>query len=235
MKITLLSGKTFDFAKALGFEIKVNKSGIAKRLSLRIDERYHLPVLTIPRFCSNKKALAFVEDHRDWIQNMLAKLPQSALFENKTEVSIAGKSYVLIHNAKQRGAELKEEELHIGGAAEFLHRRTIDFLKKYAAQYLTEKSIATAAKIDCLVANVSIKETKSRWGSCSSRRNINYNWRIILAPSFVIDYLVCHEVAHLKHPDHSQEFWGCVASLCPSHKEGRHWLKVRGKELYRWL
>lgn len=235
LKITLLSGKTFNYSEALGFEIKVVKSNTARRLNLRIDERYRLPVLTIPRFCSSRKALAFAEQHRDWIQNMLARLPQSQTFADGTEISVAGQLFIVAHNPAQRGAKIENGRLTIGGDLEFLHRRVCGFLKKYAGEHLYQRSINTAAKIGCTVHRVTIKETKSRWGSCSTKNNINYNWRIILAPEYVIDYLVCHEVSHLKHPDHSTAFWQCVGELCPNWKEGRQWLKVKGKDLYRWL
>ena len=115
-----------------------------------------------------------------------------------------------------------------------MHRRVTYFLKKTAHDRLLELSRQKAALIDRVVHSVSIKDTKSRWGSCSSKSNINYNWRIVLAPAHVIDYLVCHEVSHLRHQDHSPAFWDCVASLCPDYQEGRAWLKVKGKELYRY-
>lgn len=235
MKITLLSGKTFDFSKALGFDIKVVKSPTARRLNLRIDERLRRPVLTIPRYCSNRKALAFVEANRDWIRNMLAKLPAGETFADGSTVSVAGKIYTVRHLPGYRGADLKNGCLTVGGEPEFLHRRACDCLKKYAAEYLFERSAAAASQIGRQVRRVTVKETKSRWGSCSTKNNINYNWRIIMAPYYVINYLVCHEVAHLAHQNHSEAFWQCVAALCPDYREGRRWLKVRGKELYRWL
>jgi len=71
------------------------------------------------------------------------------------------------------------------------------------------------------VNRVTIKDTKSRWGSCSSLNNINYNWRIALAPMNAIDYLIAHETAHLRHRDHSKAFWNCVKTLCPFAESGR--------------
>lgn len=235
MKITLLSGRTFDFAAELGFAIKVVKSPLAKRLTLRIDEKNRIPVLTLPRYCSSRKAVEFVDNHRDWIQNMLARIPVAGQFENGESISVMGQKVIISHNSKQRGAVLQDGFLIIGGEPEFLHRRVCDFLKKYAAKELYKLSLRKAKQIDCSVHHVVLKDTKSRWGSCSSKSNINYNWRIVLAPTHVIDYLVSHEVAHLAHPDHSQAFWDCVAFLCPDYENGRRWLKIRGKELYRWL
>ncbi|MCQ2740852.1 MAG: M48 family metallopeptidase, partial [Alphaproteobacteria bacterium] len=76
---------------------------------------------------------------------------------------------------------------------------------------------------------------KSRWGSCSTLGNINYNWRTCMAPLYVIEYLVSHEVSHLLHPDHSASFWQTVEATCPNYKEGRRWLKIKGKDLYKYV
>ena len=141
MKITLLTGRTFDIQAKLGFEIKIVKSPRAKRLTLRIDEKAHLPVLTVPRYCSGKKAFAFVDSHRDWIQNMLARLPKAKHFSNGEQISIFGEKYIILHNEKQRGALLKDGFLIIGGEPEFLHRRVCDFLKKLALLWTQKASV----------------------------------------------------------------------------------------------
>ncbi|MBR2034091.1 MAG: M48 family metallopeptidase [Alphaproteobacteria bacterium] len=234
MKITLLTGRTFDFAKELGFAIKTVKSSSARRLTLRIDEKERIPILSIPKYCSNHKALAFVEEHRDWIQNMLARLPEKSSFVSGSTFSLFGQTISLIHKPDQRGTILEKNQLYIGGQAEFLHRRTIDFIKKYTEHKLSEMSLSVAQNLGCNIHSISVKDTKSRWGSCSNRGNINYNWRIAFAPLEVIEYLVCHEVSHLVHPNHSQDFWACVASICPHHRQSRHWLKVKGKTLYSY-
>lgn len=235
MKITLLTGRTFDIQEQLGFEIKVIRSAQAKRLTLRIDEKARIPVLTIPPRCLTRKAVDFVNAHRDWITNMLARIPVSRSFADGDVISIMGKKYTVSHQPRRRGgAFIEQKQLIVCGAKEFMHRRVTDFLKKTAHDRLLELSRQKAALIDRVVHSVSIKDTKSRWGSCSSKSNINYNWRIVLAPAHVIDYLVCHEVSHLRHQDHSPAFWDCVASLCPDYQEGRAWLKVKGKELYRY-
>ena len=89
-----------------------------------------------------------------------------------------------------------------------------------------------AKKIGKNVKTVTIKDTKSRWGSCSNRGNINYSWRIILAPKNVINYLVAHEVSHLLYQDHSNDFWNCVEVLHKEYENSRDWLKTKGKSLY---
>lgn len=233
MKITLLTGKTFDIQEALGFEIKVIKSPRAKRLTLRIDSKERLPVLTIPERCSTKKAVAFAKEHQDWIERSLARLPQTKKFENGEQISLFGKIVTIRHNSKLRkGTFLEDNVLNVSGEAEFLHRRVKDYIKEQAKNEFYKRSKLLAEKLGCSLHDVTIKDTKSRWGSCSSMHNINYSWRIALAPENVINYLMAHEVAHLKHQDHSRAFWRCVRELYPEAETGKVWLRLHSKELY---
>lgn len=236
MKITLLTGRTFDLQQAVGNDVKIVTSPRAKRLTLRIDAGSRLAVLTLPPRCSRQTALDFVERHRVWIDSNLRNLPESVTFRDGEIISILGREYQICHCPQNRsGTKLSENRLEVSGQKEFLHRRVKDFLKKLAAEQFRIRSQQKAALLGCKVNNVTIKDTKSRWGSCSTRSNINYNWRVILAPEVVIDYLISHEVAHLKHPDHSRNFWNCVRNLCPGCAQGRLWLRRHGKELFKYL
>jgi len=76
-----------------------------------------------------------------------------------------------------------------------------------------------------------IKKQKKRWGSCSSKKNLNFNWKIIMAPIFVIEYLVVHELVHLIHPNHSKKFWQTVAEIIPDYEEKKEWLRINGRRL----
>lgn len=234
MKITLLTGKTFDFSKEFPFDVKVKKTSVAKKLVLRIDTKDHCAILSIPKYCLRKQALKFLQENEVWIINTLANLPKLSNFAEGDEISVFGKIYKICHENKHKGTRFEGDLLKVGGDKVFLHRRVKDFLKKEAVDKLAEISIKTAEKIGVKIASVTVKDTKSRWGSCSTKGNINYNWRIVLAPKEVIDYLVCHEVSHLKHPNHSTDFWSTVESLCPSYKDSRNWLKTHGKELYKY-
>ena len=234
MKITLLTGKTFDFSKEFPFDVKVKKTSVAKKLVLRIDTKDHCAILSIPKYCLRKQALKFLQENEVWIINTLANLPKLSNFAEGDEISVFGKIYKICHENKHKGTRFEGDLLKVGGDKVFLHRRVKDFLKKEAVDKLAEISIKTAEKIGVKIASVTVKDTTSRWGSCSTKGNINYNWRIVLAPKEVIDYLVCHEVSHLKHPNHSTDFWSTVESLCPSYKDSRNWLKTHGKELYKY-
>lgn len=235
MKITLLTGKIFDIEKELGFPIKIKKSNSIRRISLRVDAKDRIPVLSLPLFCSTKKAVEFVRSHQLWLNNQLKKIPEKTKFKNGEKISFIDQEIEIRHDETLKsGVFIKDGIMFVSGKKEFLHRRVKDFIKAEIKKELTRRSKEKAAEIVCKLNDVVIKDTKTRWGSCSSKNNINYSWRIALAPESVIDYLVSHEVAHLKHQDHSRDFWNCVKKLCPKYIEGRNWLKNKGKELYAY-
>lgn len=232
MKITLLTGKTFDIENAFDFPLKVNTSFKLRRLNLRIDHKKRMVVLSMPKLCSKKKAIDFISEHIDWIEEKLAQLPEVKEFENGEKISLFGRQVTICHSQDFGAPKLIENELFVGGDQVFLHRRIKDFIKREAKKIFYTKSKALAEQISCKLTGVSIKDTKSRWGSCSSLNHINYNWRIALAPDFVIDYLMAHEVAHLKHQDHSPAFWKTARTLCPALQQGKDWLAKHGNNLY---
>ena len=235
MKITLLTGRIFNIQKALGFEIKVVKSKTARKLTLRIDSKAHLPVLTIPKYCSSKQAVEFALSHKDWIERNLAKIPSPKRFADKERFSFFGSEIEICHDSSLKsGSFLQDNILHVSGSEEFCHRRVSDFIKRETQKKLLELSRQKASALERKVNTVYVKDTKSRWGSCSTNGNLSYSWRLALAPEFVIDYLISHEVSHLKHPDHSRNFWNCVKALCPECAKGKAWLKTHGKELYAY-
>ncbi len=235
MKITLLTGKTFDIAQAIGMDIKVVQSKSSRKLTLKIDEKERVPVLSIPRFCSRKQAINFAKEHTEWIIRALNKLPEIKYFADGESFLLFGQNVTVTHHPEaRRGVWLEDNTLCVSGAKEFIHRRVKDYIKKRAKEEFYAKSKLLAQIIGQNLTGVSIKDTSSRWGSCSSLQHINYSWRIALAPDYVIEYLLAHEVSHLKHHDHSDEFWACVASLCPEWSRGRIWLKRYGKTLYSY-
>jgi len=214
-------------------DIKIVQCNTSRKLILHIDSKEHIPVLSIPKYCTRRRAINFVNENMDWIMNALQKTPSPRDFADGEEISLFGRKYTISHQPEARcGVRPENEILIVSGGAEFLHRRVRDYIKKQAANEFYTRSVALARKLGYKINSVTIKDTKSRWGSCSTLNNINYNWRIAMAPDFVIDYLMAHEVAHLKHQNHSAAFWECVNSLCSDWKKGQQWLKKNGKSLY---
>jgi predicted metal-dependent hydrolase len=232
MKITLLTGKTFDIENAFDFPLKVNTSLKLRRLSLRIDHKKRLVILSIPKFYSKKKAIEFLNEHLDWIEEKLSELPAQKDFEDGEKISLFGQQILICHDLNFGAPKLINNTLYVGGDKEFLHRRVKDYIKREAKKQFFEKSKFFADKLGKKLEGVTIKDTKSRWGSCSTLNHINYNWRIALAPTETIDYLMAHEVSHLAHQDHSPAFWQTVDSLNQNAYAGKKWLEKHGNELY---
>ncbi len=232
MKITLLTGKTYDLENAFDFPLKIHSSLRLKRLSLKIDHKKREVILSLPKFCPTKKAFEFINAHLDWIEEKLSALPQIKNFEDGEKISLFGKTVQICHQENGSAPKLIGDTLYVGGDKIFLHRRVKDYIKRAAQAEFLKRSKILAQKLEVTLKGVTIKDTVSRWGSCSTLHHINYNWRIALAPDFVIDYLITHEVSHLKHHDHSTLFWKTVESLNPDYQKGQSWLKQNGKSLY---
>ncbi|SJZ82649.1 M48 family metallopeptidase [Selenihalanaerobacter shriftii] len=114
---------------------------------------------------------------------------------------------------------------------ELIHQEVINWYKKHAATKLEERVNKYKKQVGKEPAKIKIKEQKKRWGSCSSLGNLNFNWKIIMAPMSVVDYIVVHELAHLKYPNHSKDFWDLVGTIIPNYKEKQEWLRINGKQL----
>ncbi|MPM66824.1 hypothetical protein SDC9_113736 [bioreactor metagenome] len=106
--------------------------------------------------------------------------------------------------------------------------------KETAADILIEKTNYWSHRLGVNPAKINIKNQRTRWGSCSNRGSINYNWKIVMAPPEVINYLVIHELAHLIVPNHSEKFWKVVEKYCHNFKSSRNWLRVNGQLLMRF-
>ena len=113
-------------------------------------------------------------------------------------------------------------------------RRVRDFLMAEARRELGERARAKAERIGARVAAVTIRDTRSRWGSCSATGRLSFSWRLILTPEPVLDYVVGHEVAHLREMNHSPRFWALCAELTAEVAGPRVWLKANGARLLRY-
>ena len=112
-----------------------------------------------------------------------------------------------------------------------LEKRYRDAAKEYIPMRVAYYALTYSHFISHPYHTITIRDQKTRWGSCSSRGNLSFNWRLMLAPPAVLDYVVVHELCHLEHMNHSKDFWQCVESILPDYKERRKWLKEHGQEL----
>jgi predicted metal-dependent hydrolase len=109
------------------------------------------------------------------------------------------------------------------------------FLTNLARDRLTAASDKYAERIGHRFRAITLRDTRSRWGSCTAERRLMYSWRLAMAPADVLDYVAAHEVAHLEHMDHSADFWRAVAQLCPNYESHRTWLRENGPSLHRFV
>ena len=194
------------------------------------------PVLTVPRHGKWADAQAFLGRHTGWLEQRLKRAAPRVPFAAGARIPVRGVPHLVTATGRLRGrVEVAEDDgvqlLLVPGAPEHHARRLEEWLKAEAHRDLTERSAIHAATLGVVVRSVAMRSQATRWGSCSSTGRLNYNWRLILAPSFVLDYVAAHEVAHLVHMNHSISFWRSVEEALPDMARGRAWLKAHGKEL----
>ena len=210
----------------------------ARRVSLRIDPRAGAVVVTLPTRAARAAGLALLHAHADWAAGRLAALPDVVRLDDGAVVLVDGRSRVIRHRPEaRRGVWLEADEIRVSGEQAFLPRRVTDFLRAEArlrlSRLVTQIAVHDAAGPDLLPARLSIKDTATRWGSCSSDRAVMFSWRLVMAPPEVQHYVVAHELAHLRHLDHGKAFWCLVERLTPHRVQAEAWLKQNGPTLLR--
>ena len=206
----------------------------AQRISLRIDPRGGAIVVTLPMRASRRAGMALLMNHQDWIADRIAALPDAIRFTDGAIIPIGGQPHRIRHAPTARGgAFLQNDELIITGAAEFLRRRTHDFLRKEAAQRLAILVAEKSALAALHPKRITVKDTKSRWGSCASDGSLSFSWRLVMAPPYAQDYVAAHEVAHLRHMNHGPKFWALVDQLTLHKAPAIQWLQAEAPRLLR--
>ena len=196
---------------ALSERIVTNINPRARRISLRLDPTRGQVVLVRPRGVSARAATRFAVEMRPWIEARLESLPPRIIFRNGVTVPYRGADHVIRHAPEaRRGVWREDGVIFVSGREEHVARRVTDWLKAEAKNLLGPMARAMAEALGCKVARISVRDTRSRWGSCSADGKLSFSWRLILAPEAVLTYVAAHEVAHLRHLDHSRAFWRTV-------------------------
>jgi len=214
-----------------GVPIDLRRSARARRISLRVSVLDGRVTLTVPRHVKTKVALEFAEEKSDWIAKALEKQNPVVWVEMGCEIPILGDIHKIVPG-RGRAARIKDgvieaPEGRVGPSVQAQ-------LKSLARERLVEASDRYASALGRSYGRISLRDTRSRWGSCSHEGNLMYSWRLVLAPPNVLDYVAAHEVAHLAHMDHSQAFWATVADLCLDYQTPRGWLRTDGASLHSY-
>ncbi len=194
------------------------------------------PVLTLPPHGRWVEAEAFLLRQTPWLAARLPRAVPLVSFEPGSIVPVRGVDHAITASGKTRGrVQIMAGDpmplLVVPGDAPHQARRLTDWLKSQAEIDLAAATKRHAANLEVTMVSLKLRSQATRWGSCSSSGNLNFNWRLILAPPFVLDYVAAHEIAHLVEMNHSPAFWATVAKTLPDMNRGRAWLKAHGRQL----
>ena len=224
--------KSILFSEKPQIKVAVRKVRNSTRLSLRVSSINESVTLTAPVSTNQDVLLRFLESKENWIKENLLKIS-----DKKVNVDIG--HLIPIFGTKKH-IEICSESLNVRIIGNSIRIPTTvakpglaieNFLKKLAKEEITSVANYYCGKLGVSYASIKLRDTRSRWGSCSSNSNLMFSWRIIMAPRNIIRYLVAHEVTHLKHFNHSREFWFDVHSMFGSYENERNWLRTEGTDL----
>ncbi len=216
--------------------LKIVENERAKRLTLRIEAGGKGLRVTVPPGMAPREIESFIDRHQGWLETRLAKLPDKPQVRAGVKLPLRGVPHLIVHAEGRRGTVTPSVEeglpvLVVHGDQKHLPRRLSDFLKREAKRDIEALVAKHTASVGRKAKSIRFKDTSSRWGSCTSDGALSFSWRIMMAPPTVIDYLVAHEVAHLKEMNHGPKFWALCRELCPRTDEAKTWLKRNGGAL----
>jgi predicted metal-dependent hydrolase len=212
-------------------EVTLRRSARATRFSLRVSRLDGAVTLSLPLRAREQEALAFLQAQEGWLRSALARMPQNAQIGMGTSLPVEGRR---LHLAPGTGRSLRVEGEHllVPGDPAQAGARVQAWLKALARDRLVQASDHYAGRIGRSITRVTLRDTRSRWGSCTAEGALMYSWRLIMAPPDVLRYVAAHEVAHLVEMNHSDRFWAVVEGLYPGWQTQRAWLRSHGGALH---
>lgn len=211
----------------------LRRSARARRISLRVSALDGRVTLTLPPGVPEARALDFAGQKADWLRRQLRDRPDTVPVTIGATLPLGGVPMRIV-SAPGAGVRTEGGRLLVPGPAGTAPARLRAWLRARARDRLAEASDRHAVALGRTYARITLRDTRSRWGSCSARSGLSYSWRLIMAPPEVLDYVAAHEVAHLAEMNHSPAFWATVARLMPGHAAPRRWLRDNGASLHRY-
>lgn len=216
--------------------LRIVENERARRLTLRIDAGGQSLRITVPPGLRQGEVERFLTRHQGWLEQRLAKVPDRPQVRPGIKIPLRGVPHLIVHEPSKRGTVVMGTDetgptLTIYGDRLHLPRRVADFLKREAKREIEALVQRHTGAIGRKAKSIRFKDTSSRWGSCTADGNLSFSWRIMMAPPPVINYLVAHEVAHLKEMNHGPKFWKLCEELCPDTGRCKAWLKKNGGAL----
>ena len=218
--------------------VRLYRNTRARRIILRINDwngNGDGVSVTLPRRTSLREGLDLIHEKAAWVLERLGGLPPRVAFADGARVPLGGVDHTIRHVLDGRGVVRRQgNEILVAGGAEHLARRLRDWLRKEVRSQIGRLVGDKAAALGRTAGRITIRDTRSRWGSCSADGNLSFCWRLVMAPETVLDYVVAHEVAHLAEPHHGPKFWRLVKTLTPDMEASREWLRHNGEALHRY-
>ena len=227
-------GRLASYSEAgVGAPVSIRISERARRVGLRIDSAERRVELILPRGVSERTGLRFLAAKRAWVTARLEALPQRVPFAEGAIVPLLGVPHRICRELDPlaQPVRIADGEIRVRGDPAHLARRVRDHLVTAARAELAPRARRLAARIGRDALRINVRDTRSRWGSCSGRGNLSFSWRLILAPEPVLEYVVAHEVAHLAEMNHGPRFWALVGSMVSDSAGPRTWLKQNRNRL----
>lgn len=212
-------------------DVTLRRSAQSRRFSLRVSRVDGKVTLSMPARARESEALAFLRAQEDWLRKALSQMPKVAGVAMGQEVPFEGRPLRLMPGAG-RSLRVEGDVLLVPGDPAQVGARVQAWLKVQARDRLVAASDHYAGRIGRKVAQITLRDTRSRWGSCTHEGALMYSWRLIMAPPPVLTYVVAHEVAHMLEMNHSDRFWAVVDQLYPGWEVPRRWLKTHGSHLH---
>lgn len=214
-------------------EITLRRSARSRRFSLRVSNLDGRVTLSMPLRAREAEAMEFARGHESWLRAALARRPVTNPVRMGDTLLVEGRLLTLTPGTA-RSPQIAGDSLMLPGQAEQAAPRAAAFLKTLARDRLAAASDHYAAQIGRKVTRITLRDTRSRWGSCAHDGALMYSWRLVMAPPSVLAYVAAHEVAHMVEMNHSDAFWSVVTRLYPGWQTQRKWLHIHGRDLHAY-
>jgi len=211
----------------------LRRSGRAKRISLRISQLDGRVTLTMPTRLAEHEALSFARSKAPWIRKHLAARGVDITVGLGAEIPLGGQMLPVTTGAGRK-VQIKSDAIAVPGPPERVGKKLQAYLKEVARDRLAGACDDYAARLGRPYTRLTMRDTRSRWGSCTSDGGLMFSWRLIMSPPEVLDYVAAHEVAHLAQMNHSAAFWAEVERIYGPYKAPRSWLRQHGNDLHRY-
>ena len=221
-------------APPLRCTLRWHVSGRARRVSLRIDPVRGEAVITLPPGTGRRAGMALLRRHAGWVAGRLLALAPPLRLAPGAVVPVGDVPHLIHHEDSRRGpALLHKGRILVGGEAEALPHHVLALLRAEASLRIAPRAWRHAATLGVAPRGIRLKDPRSRWASCAVDGTLAFSWRLVMAPAWVLDYVVAHEVAHLREMNHSPRFWANLARLTPHRAAAHGWLRQHGPRLLR--